>query len=127
MGGLAGPGGVGWGGGGLWGRGSVVRGVEYGVGLLSEGARISLPYLSVAGAARGRGARPQIAVKARERAVDGGEGAARTMGRVLPYGESSSAPDVHTQLEALLDQVWRSEAGWRLEDRIDLAIRRGGA
>jgi len=46
---------------------------------------------------------------------------------MLPYGESGSVPDIHTQFEALLDQVWRSEAGWRLEDRIDLAIRRGSA
>jgi hypothetical protein len=46
---------------------------------------------------------------------------------MLPYGESGNAPDVHTQLEALLDQVWRSEAGWRAEDRIDLAVRLGGA
>src|SRR2546427_2910291 len=87
IGGLSGPGGLGTGGGGLSGPGSVVMGAAYRAGLLSEGARISLPYLSVAGAARGRGARPQIAVKARERAGDGGEGAARTMGRVLPYGE----------------------------------------
>lgn len=28
-------------------------------------------------------------------------------------------PDVHTQFESLLDQVWRCEAEWRLYDRID--------
>ena len=28
-------------------------------------------------------------------------------------------PDLHTQFEDLLDQVWRSEAEWRLYDRID--------
>lgn len=33
----------------------------------------------------------------------------------------SDAPDLHTQLEALLDQVWRSEADWRLWDRLDAA------
>jgi hypothetical protein len=46
---------------------------------------------------------------------------------MLPYGESGNTPDIQTQLEALLDQVWRSEAGWRVEDRIDLAVRLGGA
>ena len=28
-------------------------------------------------------------------------------------------PDLHTQFESLLDQVWRCEAEWRLYDRID--------
>ena len=28
-------------------------------------------------------------------------------------------PDLYTQLESLLDQVWRCEADWRLYDRID--------
>lgn len=28
-------------------------------------------------------------------------------------------PDLHTQLESLLHQVWRCEADWRLYDRID--------
>jgi hypothetical protein len=28
-------------------------------------------------------------------------------------------PDLQTQLESLLDQVWRCEADWRLYDRID--------
>jgi hypothetical protein len=28
-------------------------------------------------------------------------------------------PDLQTQLESMLDQVWRSEAQWRLYDRID--------
>jgi hypothetical protein len=32
-------------------------------------------------------------------------------------------PDLPSQLESLLDQVWLSEAIWRFEDRIDLAIR----
>ena len=31
--------------------------------------------------------------------------------------------DLPTQLEALLDQVWRCEAAWRRDDRIDRAIR----
>lgn len=29
------------------------------------------------------------------------------------------APDLHTQYESLLDQVWRCEVDWRLFDRID--------
>ena len=33
----------------------------------------------------------------------------------------SDAPDLHTQLEELLNQVWRSEADWRLWDRLDAA------
>jgi hypothetical protein len=28
---------------------------------------------------------------------------------------------MHTQLESMLDQVWRSEADWRLWDRLDAA------
>ena len=35
---------------------------------------------------------------------------------------STDAPDLQTQLEALLDQVWRSEADWRLWDRLDAAV-----
>jgi hypothetical protein len=34
----------------------------------------------------------------------------------------SDAPDMHTQLESMLDQVWRSEADWRLWDRLDAAV-----
>jgi hypothetical protein len=30
-----------------------------------------------------------------------------------------NAPDLHTQYESLLDQVWRCEADWRFYDRID--------
>ena len=37
------------------------------------------------------------------------------------FRSRSDAPDLHTQLEALLDQVWRSEADWRLWDRLDAA------
>jgi len=33
--------------------------------------------------------------------------------------------DLQTQLEALLDQVWRCEAAARREDRVDRAIRYG--
>jgi hypothetical protein len=34
----------------------------------------------------------------------------------------SDAPDLHTQFESLLDQVWRSESEWRLWDRVDAAV-----
>lgn len=34
----------------------------------------------------------------------------------------NDAPDLHTQFESLLDQVWRSESDWRLWDRIDAAV-----
>ena len=39
--------------------------------------------------------------------------------RRLPAGP----PDLHSQLEGLLDTVWESEANWRLDDRIDLATK----
>jgi hypothetical protein len=32
-------------------------------------------------------------------------------------------PDLFSQLEAILHQVWEQEAAWRDEDRIDLAAR----
>ena len=32
-------------------------------------------------------------------------------------------PDLRTQWESLLDQVWRCEADWRLWDRLDAAVR----
>ncbi|HXM56655.1 MAG TPA: hypothetical protein VOB72_14760 [Candidatus Dormibacteraeota bacterium] len=32
-------------------------------------------------------------------------------------------PDLHTQLEAVLHQVWAEEERWRREERIDLAVR----
>jgi hypothetical protein len=32
-------------------------------------------------------------------------------------------PDLPTQFEALLHEVWEQEAAWRKEDRIDLAAR----
>lgn len=35
----------------------------------------------------------------------------------------NEVPDLRTQLESLLDQVWRSEADWRLWDRLDAATR----
>jgi len=40
---------------------------------------------------------------------------------------SSAAPDLQTQLETLLDQVWKCEAEWRLDSRIAVAMRLSGA
>jgi hypothetical protein len=34
----------------------------------------------------------------------------------------ATQPDLHSQLESLFDQVWRSEAVWRLWDRVDAAV-----
>ena len=31
-------------------------------------------------------------------------------------------PDLHTQLEGILDAVWASEEEWRLDDRISLSL-----
>ena len=31
-------------------------------------------------------------------------------------------PDLQSQYESLLDQVWRSEAEWRLWDRVDAVV-----
>lgn len=39
----------------------------------------------------------------------------------MRFRTKSDAPDLHTQLESMLDQVWRSESDWRLWDRLDAA------
>jgi hypothetical protein len=39
------------------------------------------------------------------------------------FKSRSDAPDLQTQLESLLDQVWQSESDWRLWDRVDAAVR----
>ncbi len=38
-------------------------------------------------------------------------------------GPAPEPPDLQSQLEELLDKVWKSEAEWRLDDRIALAVR----
>jgi hypothetical protein len=38
-------------------------------------------------------------------------------------GARPDVPDLRTQWESLLDQVWRSEANWRLWDRLDAAVQ----
>ena len=40
----------------------------------------------------------------------------------MRFKSRSDTPDLHTQLESLLDQVWRSESDWRLWDRVDAAV-----
>ena len=40
----------------------------------------------------------------------------------MRFRTKSDAPDLHSQLESILDQVWRSEADWRLWDRLDAAV-----
>jgi hypothetical protein len=44
--------------------------------------------------------------------------------RTRPSTAVVKAPDLQTQLEDLLDSVWDSEANWRLDDRIDLALKK---
>jgi hypothetical protein len=41
----------------------------------------------------------------------------------MRFRSKSDAPDLHSQLESMLDQVWRSEADWRLFDRLDAAVK----
>ena len=43
-------------------------------------------------------------------------------GESMRLRDRSDAPDLHTQLETLLDQVWQSESDWRLWDRVDAAV-----
>jgi len=40
-----------------------------------------------------------------------------------PSRRHSDGPDLQTQLESLLDEVWRCESTWRLDDRIALAVK----
>lgn len=40
----------------------------------------------------------------------------------MKFSARSDVPDLHTQLESLLDQVWLSEADWRLWDRVDALV-----
>ena len=32
-------------------------------------------------------------------------------------------PDLQTQLEGILDSVWKAEADWRCNDRLDIALK----
>jgi hypothetical protein len=40
-----------------------------------------------------------------------------------PRRQQSDQPDLQTQLESLLDEVWNCESTWRLDDRIALAVK----
>ena len=42
----------------------------------------------------------------------------------MRFKSRSDTPDLHTQFESLLDQVWQSESDWRLWDRVDAAVLR---
>jgi hypothetical protein len=47
-------------------------------------------------------------------------------GRSDNKGQATRAegvPDLRSQWESLLDQVWRAEAEWRMWDRLDAAVR----
>jgi hypothetical protein len=35
----------------------------------------------------------------------------------------SAGPDLQSQLEAILDAVWKAEADWRFNDRLDMALK----
>ena len=40
-----------------------------------------------------------------------------------PRRRHPDRPDLQTQLESLLDEVWRCESTWRFDDRIALAVK----
>jgi len=41
----------------------------------------------------------------------------------MKFRSRLDVPDLNTQLESLLDQVWQSESDWRLWDRVDASVR----
>jgi hypothetical protein len=45
-----------------------------------------------------------------------------TLRRVSTPVKPTAITDLQTQLENLLDTVWKAEASWRLDDKIDLAV-----
>ena len=46
----------------------------------------------------------------------------KSHGRRPARQSPDDAPDLQSQLEALLGTVWDAEENWRLDDRIDLAL-----
>lgn len=40
-----------------------------------------------------------------------------------PRVQRANAPDLQTQMEAMLDAVWKAEADWRFNDRLDMAVK----
>ena len=45
----------------------------------------------------------------------------RASGLLPPMDEPTEPEDLKSQLESILDAVWKAEANWTLDDRIDLA------
>ncbi len=41
-----------------------------------------------------------------------------------PRPRQTAPPDLQTQLETLLHQVWVCEAGWRFDDKLAVALSR---
>ena len=50
----------------------------------------------------------------------------QVVNRPRPPARRPEVPDLHSQLEELLDEVWRREAEWRFDDRLGLALRQRG-
>ena len=71
----------------------------------------------------GRGARSKVEFKNHAMVVVAQWVRARfpSRRRAVRFRARSDEPDLHTQFESLLDQVWRSESDWRLWDRLDAA------
>ena len=59
----------------------------------------------------------------RHRRSNRSQGVRPTRGRSRRPAGPASTPDLHTQLEELLNAVWDGEANWRWDDRLDLALK----
>jgi hypothetical protein len=46
--------------------------------------------------------------------------------RKLDGGAEAQAPDFQSQFEEILDTVWRAEANWTFDDRLDLLTGNAG-
>jgi hypothetical protein len=44
--------------------------------------------------------------------------------RPATTGQPAVEAELHAQLEEILDAVWKAEADWRFNDRLDLALKR---
>ena len=40
-----------------------------------------------------------------------------------PIAPGTGVPDLHSQLESLLHEIWRLEAEWRFDDRLVQQVR----
>ena len=45
-----------------------------------------------------------------------------SMSAFRPAVGDKRVPDLHSQLEGLLDAVWQAERNWRFDDRLDQAL-----